>query len=152
MPNPFRTLRFRLILLNLAVFGVIIVLFAVVILFVAERFMRQEFDQRLVDGAHSMVEAIEVGEEETTGGPRESRYRPHINPFHFLEYYFQIRLQDGRLLERSPNLGGTGLPLSDAARACRTSGAAVLETIADNTSAAQVDADRQHGPPPAQSQ
>lgn len=135
MANPFRTLRFRLVMLNLAIFGIIIVLLGIVFLFVAERFLRTEFDQRLVDGARSMVEAIEVAAEEAPTGPRESRFRPHINPFHFLEYYFQIRLSNGRLLERSANLQGTPLPLSENARGLRVLHGAVLETLDDEIAA-----------------
>ena len=131
MANPFHTLRFRLVLLNLAVFGVIIILLGIVFLFVAEHFLWREFDQRLVDGARSMVEAIEVVAEETPADPRESRFRPHINPFHFLEYYFQIRLSDGRALECSANLHGMTLPLSNTARDSHVSRGAVFETLDD---------------------
>jgi len=133
MTNPFGTLRFRLVLLNLAVFGLVIVALAVIFLFVATRFLRREFDQRLVDGAHSIVDALEVAAEEAPFSPRESRFRPHINPFHFLEYYFQIRLRDGRLLEQSANLHGTVLPLSVTARNAATAHRAVLETLGDET-------------------
>jgi two-component system OmpR family sensor kinase len=135
MANPFRTLRFRLVLLNLAVFGCVLVILGVVFLFVAERFLRSEFDQRLIDGARGMVETIEVAADEAADSPRESAFRPHINPFHFLEYYFQIRLRDGRLLERSANLGATILPLSDYARAMQDADEAVLETLEDGTAA-----------------
>lgn len=129
MVNPLRTLRFRLVLLNLAVFGAVIVVLAVTLMFVAERFLRAEFDQRLIDGARSMVEAIEVTAEETPTGPYEGPFRPHINPFHFLEYYFQIRQDDGRVVERSANLHSVVLPLTDYA--CQSVGGVdtVLETV-----------------------
>lgn len=133
MVNPFRTLRFRLVLLNLTVMGAVIAILAVVLMLVAERFLRREFDRRLIDGAHSMVEAIDVVAEETPKAPRESRFRPHINPFHFLEYYFQIRRADGRVIERSANLRSTELPLSEIGRATGTTVEAVLETIAGAT-------------------
>ena len=133
MPNPFRTLRFRLVMLNLTVFGIIIVLLGIVFLFVAERYLRQAFDRRLVDGAASIVEAIEVAAEETPASPRESRFRPHVNPFHFLEYYFQIRLRNGRVLEQSANLRGTVLPFTDRARQRAPAHVAVLETLSDDT-------------------
>ena len=96
MVNPFRTLRFRLVLLNLAVFGSILAALGFVVLVVADRFLRTEFDRRLINGAQSMVEAMEIAAEESPEGVRESRFRPHLNPFHFLEYYFQIRNRDGR--------------------------------------------------------
>jgi signal transduction histidine kinase len=133
MINPFRTIRFRLVLLNLVVFGAILLALGVVVLFVTERFLRREFDQRLIDGARGMLEAIEIAAEESPGAVRESRFRPHLNPFHFLEYYFQIRNQNGRLLERSANLGNLTLPMSIEAARPPAIGEAVLETLHNET-------------------
>jgi two-component system OmpR family sensor kinase len=135
MPNPFRTLRFRLVLLNLATFGAVIVLLGVAFLFAAERFLRREFDERLIDGAGVIAEAVEIEAEQTFADPRESRVRPHINPFHFLEYYFQIRSRNGRVLERSANLRETRLPLSQEALSAVAGGGYVLETQEDDTAA-----------------
>ena len=133
MINPFRTLRFRLVLLNMLVFGAILLVLGVVVLIVAERFLRREFDHRLIDGARGMLEVIEIAAEESPGGVRESRFRPHLNPFNFLEYYFQIRNQSGRLLERSANLGKLTLPLSADPANRPALGEAVLETVQNDT-------------------
>jgi two-component system OmpR family sensor kinase len=133
MSSPFRTLRFRLVLLNLAMFGAVIVLLAAVFLFVAERFLRRELDQRLIDGARVIAEAVEIGADASPAGPRESSFRPHINPFHFLEYYFQIRVRDGRIVEQSANLRHTELPFSEEARRTAVEGGYVLETLDDDT-------------------
>jgi len=78
-----------------------------------------------------MVEAIELVAEETPEGSRTTRMRPFINPFHFLEYVFQIRRADGRVVERSANLGDITLPLSAAAR--NATHGPVLETLTDDT-------------------
>ena len=133
MPNPFRTLRFRLVLLNLAMFGMVIVVLGIVFLFVAERFLRREFDRRLIDGARVIAEAVEIEAEDTSAGPRESRLQPHVNPFHFLEYYLQIRLRDGRVVEQSVNLRHTELAFSPQAQSAHTSDAYVLETVDGDT-------------------
>ena len=133
MTNLFRTLRFRLVLLNLAMFGTVIVLLGGVFLFVAERFLWHEFDQRLIDGARVVAEAVEIAAEEAAAGPRESQFHPNVNPFHFLEYYFQIRTSDGQVVEQSINLRRVELPLSEQAQRAGTTDTFVLETLEDDT-------------------
>jgi heavy metal sensor kinase len=110
-------------------FGAVLVLLAIVFMFVAERFLRRELDQRLMAGARVIAEAVEIATEEAPASTRESRIRPHVNPFHFLEYYFQIRLHDGRVVEQSANLRRTELPLSDHARREGAAGTLVFETL-----------------------
>ena len=133
MINPLRTIRFRLVLLNLLVFGTLLLALGVVVLVVTERFLRREFDQRLIDGARGMLEVIEIAAEESPGAVRESRFRPHLNPFNFLEYFFQISNYNGHLLERSANLGKLTLPLPVDAAHRPAIGEAVLETIRGGT-------------------
>ncbi len=131
MANPFRSLRFRLVALNLAVFGTLLLVLGFVVMLVAAHFLRREFDQRLVSGGQSMVEAIELVAEGAPDGRPATRMRPFINPFHFLEYVFQIRAADGRVVERSANLGEATLPLSAAAR--KSARDWVLETLTGDT-------------------
>ncbi|MBN1513339.1 MAG: HAMP domain-containing protein [Phycisphaerae bacterium] len=135
MVNPFRSLRFRLVTLNLAVFGALLVALGVVVLFVAEQFLRREFDQRLEDGGWSIVEAIELVAEEAPEGSRMTRMRPLISPSHFLEFVFQIRRADGSVVEQSTNLNDITLPLSEAARetARQADRPVVRETLTDDT-------------------
>ena len=143
MQNPFQSLRVRLVLFNLAMFGTVIVLLVGVFLFVAERFLRSEFDQRLIEGARVIAEAVDLVAEEVPASPRESRFRPHINPFHFLEYYFQIRLTNGQLIERSPNLRHMELPISEHAKQSGMKGALVFETLNGETATQLIGAGHQ---------
>jgi signal transduction histidine kinase len=76
MPNPFRTLRFRLVLLNLAMFGTVIVLLGAVFLVAAERYLRREFDQRSIDGARVSLLVLARAD---AGLPLDSRTRVSIN-------------------------------------------------------------------------
>ena len=112
----FRTLRFRLAVLYLIVFGIIQVGFCLVILNVRERYLREDFDERLVDRAETMVEAISIRAGEANQAQRGQRITPRLNPFRFPGYYFQIRADAGEIRERSRNLASASLPLSDAGR------------------------------------
>ena len=124
-----RTLRFRLAVLYALVFGVIQVGLCLVILNARERYLREDFDERLVDRAETMVEAISIRAGEAAGRNEQQRTEPRLNPFRFPGYYFQIRAESGAIRERSHNLRGASLPLSEPARAARGTGRAVLETI-----------------------
>ena len=114
-----RSLRFRLAILNLLVFGVILTVISASALSVREQELREEFDERLEASAEQMLQAIRV-----TVGPdtdRETRRNrsPRLIPFRFPGHYFQLCLSDGRIVERSRNLRDAELPLSDEALACR---------------------------------
>jgi signal transduction histidine kinase len=124
-----RTLRFYLAFLYAIVFGIIQVGLCLVVLNVRERYLREDFDARLVDRAETMVEAISI--RAGAAGSRQERQRaqPRLNPFRFPGYYFQIRTETGEFRERSRNLRKASLPLSDSARAARFTGQAVLETV-----------------------
>lgn len=128
MHQVFRTLRFKLAALNLVIFGIILSGLSVAALAVRERYLREDFDERLVDRAESMVEVIELAEAEARPSPHVRDTRPRFNPFRFPGYYFQLRSANGSLLERSRSLGETTLPLSDTARSSRESGRPALET------------------------
>jgi len=125
----FRSLRFRLAVLYLVVFGIIQIGFCLVILNVRERYLREDFDERLVDRAETMVEAISIRAGEADQAQGGQRTTPRLNPFRFPGYYFQIRADAGEIRERSRNLASASLPLSGAAQASRGRHPHVLETI-----------------------
>ncbi|MBU0637527.1 MAG: HAMP domain-containing histidine kinase [Planctomycetes bacterium] len=139
----FRTLRFRLALLYLIVFGIIQTGLCLVILNARERYLREDFDQRLVDRAETMVEAISVRADQVTAIERRQRTEPRLNPFRFPGYYFQIRAAGGAIRERSRNLLKVSLPLSEPARESRSTGRPVLETIAGQATGLPVDGPQQ---------
>ncbi len=129
------TLRFRIAALCVLVFGVMLAGLCAIILNVRDEQLRQGFDEMLVSRAEVMAEAISIkgvlGLEPTT----RRRSRTKLNPFRFPGYYFQIRAEDGHILERSRNLRRSSLPLSDAAQASRKSALPVLETLSGETTA-----------------
>jgi signal transduction histidine kinase len=129
MWQHFRTLRFRLAALYLLVFGIILTILCVVILQFREHYLRTDFDERLIDRAGIMVEAIGVAAARRGDVPTPSRTSARLNPFRFPGYHFQILDVDGRVLERSHSLGERSLPFGAAARASRSQAAPVLETV-----------------------
>ncbi len=127
MWRHFRTLRFKLALLYLLVFGAILTGLCLVILTVRKTNLRQNFDERLRDRAETMVEKITLSADGEGASPR--RAQGGSIPFRFPGYYFQLRAADGQVVERSKNLGGYTLPLSEAARGARGAGGPILETL-----------------------
>lgn len=124
-----RTLRFRLAVLCVAVFGIVQVSLCLVILNVREHYLRDDFDQRLVDRAETMVAAISIRAGQADEAQGQQRTELLLNPFRVPGFYFQIRSAGGSIQERSHSLRGGSLPLSESARDSCDTGHAVLETI-----------------------
>ncbi|MFO0837969.1 MAG: ATP-binding protein [Phycisphaerae bacterium] len=129
MKNPLTTLRARLVFTNLVVFGVVQLALVGLAYYICTRFFSWDFDQRLLDGAQSTAELIDLSAAASNSQPTSQRYQPRVNPFRFLVYYFQIRARDDVIIERSPNLGESVLPLSPRARDARRTLRPVLETL-----------------------
>ncbi len=126
-----QTLRAKITLLYLIVFGVIFAILSVVVITVRDRQLREDFDERLADRAQAMVDAIDIAEE-AGGAPRRPR---RLNPFRFPGYYFQLRAASGQVLERSHNLGDVDLPFTPKGQGSRQTHAAVFETLARDAAA-----------------
>ena len=140
--QPLRGLRFQLTGLYLVVFGMIQVGFCLVILNVRERYLREDFDERLVDRAETMVEAISIRAGQIDQTQRGLRTEPQFNPFRFPGYYFQIRGDAGEIRERSRNLVEASLPFSVLAGAARDGSGPVLETISGEAASLPTDSPR----------
>ncbi len=129
MARRFVTLRSKLTVLNLAVFGVILNAVCIVVLTVGENYLRRDFDDWLTGLATSIAGEIAIPttpfllEPEPRGPPLP------VNPFEFPGLYLQLRWPNGIVLERSRSLKDAVLPLSEEAAATRGSGTAVLETL-----------------------
>lgn len=129
MARPLFTLRLKLTLLYLSVFGVLLGGLSVVLMTMREQFIVGDFDQRLVDRATSMVDAITVAEEKAPGDSTTIEGVKGLIPFRFPGYYFQLVAADGKIIERSENLGELHLPWTKAAQEAQGAGEAKLETI-----------------------
>lgn len=129
MWRHFQTLRFKLAALYLVVFGVILAALCMIILTLREAGLRADFDDRLRVRAEAMIERIQVSAEATRPGWAAKSPLPRLIPFTFPGYFFQLRLSDGVVLERSRNLGAVELPLSTKARASRESKVPMFEDL-----------------------
>jgi two-component system OmpR family sensor kinase len=124
-----QTLRFRLALLSLIVFGLIITGLSVVILSVRERHLRWDFDDRLQDRAEAIIEEV-LSNRHEAGVANDNDYDfTSLKPYRFRGYYYQLRRADGMVIHRSPRLRNRELPLSELARTGRESQEPVLETV-----------------------
>lgn len=128
---PFSTVRLRLAVLNMTVFAVLLGVGSLTMFTTGQRYFEQHFDDRLADRAEAMANRIRVREDHPTGvqpGPRD-----RLNPFRFPGYFFQVRRPDGRLLERSKNLGKIELPFEAPLGALREDGDRALSTLQGET-------------------
>jgi two-component system OmpR family sensor kinase len=125
----FQTLRFRLALLFLIVFGLIITGLSVVILSLRERDLRCDFDDRLQDRAEAIMEEV-LANRHGAGADHDRDYDfASFKPYRFRGYYYQLRRADGTVIHRSPRLRGRELPLSEAARTAKAVRQPVFESV-----------------------
>lgn len=129
MAHRFGTLRSRLTVLNLAVFGVILDAVCIAVLAVGENYLRQDFDDWLTSLATSISGEIVIPGNMILPEPTARGPALPVNPFEFPGLYLQIRLGDGTVLERSRSLKNAVLPLNEQAAATRGAHTAVLETL-----------------------
>src|SRR5262245_45514322 len=114
-----RSLRFRLVLLNLLMFGGMQVLLSWLVVFFCRNLLYAEFDQRLIDGAASLAGVIDFAAREAPEVLPGLRVWPGLQNFRFAQAFYQVTRPDGRVLERSANLGAHTLMLGEAAAEAR---------------------------------
>lgn len=134
LPKLFGSLRFRIVAYTLLAFALVLLILSVYIFTTYERYLRSDFDARLREAANIVSESISITADATITPV------PQISPFRFQQFYFVIRSADGRVLERSKNLGTSELPFSAAAQSAESSEAiesGILETIREGNVASQ---------------
>ena len=125
-----RTLRFRLTVLYLVVFGVLLVSICVVVLAVREKELRESFDEGLIDRAEAI--AGQVSSRNMVPLPSTAptrRIERRLLPFRFPGFYVQLSGADGTILAKTRQLGEAVLPLSEGALESLITGEPVLETL-----------------------
>lgn len=125
----FGTLRSKLAMLNLAVFGILLGAVCIVVLAIGENYLRRDFDDWLTSLAANIADEIDfpgaILLPESTAGTQGT-------PFNTLKLpglYIQLRMADGTLVARSSSLKSTVLPLSEQAAAMQDTDQACLETL-----------------------
>lgn len=132
MHSFFRTLRFRLVLLSLSVFGAIHVGRSVWIYLAADRFLHERFDSRIAAEAGTIVDAMRIFEEH--GLTWASYAGSLLRALQPVDGGIVVRDADGRVIGQTDNLVGTTIPWTTADAEARLTGNPVLETLeADDT-------------------
>lgn len=123
MKKLFSSLRFKIVAYTLAAFTLLLASLFFLIFKTYENSLRSAFDTRLRDGDGIVSESIAVAADALVNPV------PQISPFRFPQFYFQIRTADGRVLEKSNNLGTAELPFSNQARDAKERDTAAFETL-----------------------
>jgi signal transduction histidine kinase len=122
MLKPFRTLRLKLTLLYVVIFGALQAALWIVIDSTRASLVYHRFDSVLTERGEDIlhsISTIEGPDNLTAGGPAlEALIRSLANE----DIFFQIRDADGNLLASSPNAEGVPLPFDAQARTARESG------------------------------
>ncbi|MBI4027831.1 MAG: HAMP domain-containing protein [Verrucomicrobia bacterium] len=108
----FSTLRFRITLLYVAVFGITLLLFSAILYAVYQRHQAADFDRRLYKRALGIARSISID----AHGQLEINQTliaesGKLFPFEFGNEYIEIRSPDGKSLAHSKNLETHSLPL-----------------------------------------
>lgn len=107
----FRTLRFKLTILHVLVFGVILTILSVVALAIWEASVLAFVDERLQDRADSALESIERAANEGRDEAITEGVIPQLRGLRQSRYFFQLRSATGESLGRSANLRNVRLPV-----------------------------------------
>lgn len=108
-----RTLRFKLTVLYVLVFGVLFTLLSWFVLAKWEQGVLDAVDQRLVDRSDAALEQIERAANEGRDSPLEEAVQPQLRGLRQSRYYVQLRSATGVSIVRSSNLRNVRLPLPD---------------------------------------
>jgi signal transduction histidine kinase len=115
-----RSIRARLTLSYMLVFGLIQTGVCVILLHQREQQSDYEFNSWLEEQAGAMAAVIEVAADGMLGRFDIGRVRPYARAFGWAKIYYEVRLIDGTLLDHSPSLEEGGfqehLPPADELR------------------------------------
>lgn len=129
MLQHLRTLRFKLTLLNLLVFGAILAALCVTILAVHKRSLMEDIDDRLNGMFETLIDAAVIKVDDDLAISARHKRRPDLDPSRFPSYFWQFRFEDGTICKRCTRLRGKELPWSPAAKSSRGAAGPVFETI-----------------------
>ena len=104
------TLRFRLTVLFVCIFGALQVVVWMTMETMRSRSLRNQFDHQLITRAQSMMEAIDGALDAEQTAPVETRLEEACRPFEIGGTFFEVKLESFPDPIRSPNLRGFHLP------------------------------------------
>lgn len=138
-----RTLRFKLTLLHVLIFGIILSILSVVVLTIWEANVLASVDERLLDRADSALASIERAANEGRDQPITEGVQPQLGDLRQSRYYFQLRSASGESIIRSPNLRDVRLPLPSDMNRLKTASKQAIETVSGSDIARLLGADGQ---------
>ncbi|MEC9373507.1 MAG: ATP-binding protein [Planctomycetota bacterium] len=112
-------MRFKLVATSIVATAVIFVVAGLTALVVHERYVRRDFDNRLAQRAAALIDNVNEFEAPFTREIIGGAIRNSAGADYFKDYYLQAREIDGRVIQRSPNLGQANLPFDARAGAGR---------------------------------
>jgi two-component system OmpR family sensor kinase len=122
MLKPFRTLRLKLTLLYVVIFGVLQAALWIAIDSTRARLVYRRFDVVLKERAQGILHSITTIESQRGPSLGRSGLDTIIRPLEDPDIYFQIRDPDGNLLASSSNAENVPLPFDAQSRAARETG------------------------------
>ena len=143
MWNQVRTLRFKLTVLFLAVFGISITSLSVIVLTFWESNVLSAVDGRLEDRLEFALGQIERDANEGRESPFAEAVQPPFKSLRGSRYYIQLRSASGESWNRSQNLRNVRLPLPADTSAVRNLEKPIIETIEGPEIAALLGSDGQ---------
>lgn len=129
MLKHLRTLRFKLTVLYMLIFGVILTVLSGVVLTFWEANVMAAVDERLSDRADNALESIERLANEGRDSAIAEAVLPRLGGLRRSRYFFQLRGATGESLVRSPNLRNVRLPLPADLTKLRTARRPYIETV-----------------------
>jgi len=130
MRSFFSTIRFRITILYVLIFGVTLFVFSAILYFVHQHNLAADFDAALYNGALVIKKSISInvrGQLEIDQALIADSGR--VLPFQFGNEFIEVRSPDGRSLAHSTSLGQQTFPLDSATLAALQSGRFVFQTI-----------------------
>jgi len=124
------TLRFRITILYVLIFGVILFIFSTILYFVYQRNLVEDFNAALYHRALGIKRSVSInvhGQLEINQALIAESGR--VLPFQFGDEYIEIRAPDGKSLARSNNLGKNSIPFDPATLSIMREGRFLLQTI-----------------------
>lgn len=100
----FKSIRVRLTLSYLLVFGLVQTAACILIVYQRERSASVEFDRNLEEQARSMANVIEIAADGNLTRFDIQKVRQYAKAFGYADFYYEVRTADRELLEKSANL------------------------------------------------
>ncbi len=116
-----QTLRFKLTVLYMLVFGLIFTLLSWFVLAKWEQGVLEAVDQRLMDRSDGALESIDRAANEGRDSPLDDAVQPQLRGLRQSRYFFHLRTATGASIVRSPNLRNVRLPLPEDRQALMNS-------------------------------